>query len=175
MAVDDLLERSTVGMRDRSKRTIRGVAERDQPCAIAILWKAQDAARKVLVGDRGMARAYSQICCHQHHCHDHLAEVELNRFARVRIVAARGDERNCCGRPRDVSGAAPHAGQFPQLRSVGARDEIPTLEIAGRGSPAARLENAVEVPGCERTVGEVADVTSSSDCVPRLHARSLPS
>ena len=77
------------------------------------------------------------------------------------------------GRPGQVARAPPDPRQRLQLGPVGTDHEVPALQVLRGGRAPARLDDAVELLGCERPVLVEAHVAPRADGVPGLHAMRL--
>ena len=88
------------------------------------------------------------------------------------VVRGSGDhERDPDGRAGEVSGIRSDRSQLLQVRAVLADDERPALLVLGAVRPAAGMQDALEVRGLERAVGEPADHAPRPDRVPDGVAR----
>ena len=62
-----------------------------------------------------------------------------------------------------VTGPRPDLGELPELAPIPAHDERPALEVLAASGVAAGLQDAIEVVGVERAVGEIADDPDRGD------------
>ena len=90
---------------------------------------------------------------------------------RLRRARIRRHERDADGRAGEVSGIRSDRSQLLKVGAVLADDERPALLVLGAVRAAAGMQDALEVRGLERTIGEPADHAPRPDRVPDGVAR----
>lgn len=159
---------------DDTKRSARGVADRQHERQELAIGEPEDRLRLRLVLGGGMRGPDTQVGRRQSHGHRGLSDIE-GEDGPLPVVVGHGRNKRDGGLGAGyMAGPLPNLGKSLQPGAVSDDNKIPGLQIAGGGRPPSCFEDTLEVVIGDGGVAELAHVASRSQCVPCLHRASWP-